>query len=404
MTSVDHDLVFRQYLSLLPTNFLDCPLRNYAYTKLSDRALVKTFILSVLFRWESLREIEVGIRSKKEIQKELNIDSISSSQLSRRLSMLDTVELEKLLSYIATKYWLLNSNAKGINSKVGLLRLIDSSFIKLPNFASDWTAVSKDSSGVKIHLCLAVASSKSVFPERMVPSTANVTDIDAVNHLIDCDNATYVMDRGYGEKTKIGGWLERDIKFIVRVKKTFKTETLEEFEPSTPNVTRNSIVYMRTRPEELRLIEFTDGEGTFFRILTNRLDLTEQEILETYKNRWYIELFFKWLKQHIKVDHLYSHSPIGIWNQLYISLIAFGLLELLRVQKQPKKTAWQFLRTLRQYLLDSWNKIEKEFNRPRKQSKGRQKIPDQKPTQREYGESIALVSPISKNHYVMKNK
>src|SRR5699024_4525793 len=159
---------------------------------------------------------------------------------------------------------------------------------------------------------------------------------------------------------------------------------------------------LKTRPETLRLIEFTDHEGTSFRLLTNRLDLTDQEILETYKNRWYIELFFKWLKQHIKVDHLFSRSPIGIWNQLFIALITFGLLEVLRIQKQPKKTIWQFLKTLRQYLVDPWYKIDKEFYRKKKPSKGRRKIPDKPRPQRNYGESIAVVSPISKMHFINK--
>ncbi|MBS4219169.1 IS4 family transposase, partial [Bacillus sp. FJAT-49711] len=390
--------------SLLPATTLACPSHNYNFTKLSDESLVKIFLLSTLFRWGSLREIEVAIRSKKQIQNELKIGSISASQISRRLRSLDTAELSALLGRIAWKYWSIKSKAKGIHSNVGILRIIDSTFIKLPNQASDWTAVSKDSSGVKLHLCLAVASSDSVFPERMIPSTSNVADIDAVNHLIDCDDATYVMDRGYGEKTKIGGWLSRGVKFLVRVKKTFKVETLREYTPDVPNVTKHAKVSIRTRPERLKLVEFTDNEGTFFRILTNRLDLTEQEIMDTYKNRWFIEIFFKWLKQHIKVEHLFSHSPIGIWNQLFLSLITFGLLEILKLLKQPRKTAWQFLRILRQYLLDSWDEVNREFYRPQKRSKGRQKVPSKIPIPRIYGENVAIVSPISKDHYVKKEK
>ncbi|MBO1914450.1 transposase, partial [Microvirga sp. 3-52] len=66
--------------------------------------------------------------------------------------------------------------------------------------------------------------------------------------------------------------------------------------------------------------------------------LTEEEILEAYKNRWYIELFFKWLKQHVKVSHLFSHSPVGIWNQMYIALITCALAEIMRLIYQPTKS------------------------------------------------------------------
>ncbi|MFC5466816.1 transposase, partial [Lederbergia graminis] len=132
------------------------------------------------------------------------------------------------------------------------------------------------------------------------------------------------------------------------------------------------------------------------------LDLSEQEILDTYKNRWYIELFFKWLKQHIKIDHLYSKSPIGIWNQLFIALITFGLLEIMRLSREPNREIWQFLKTIRQYLMDSWEEVQKEFNRKRKSSKGRQKIPDKRRKVMNFGFESAIVSPISKEHYTRK--
>nr|WP_144927652.1 IS4 family transposase [Paenibacillus bovis] len=403
MNSVDQKLVFRQYLSYLPQNKLACPLHNYGYKELTDDSLVKIFLLAGLFRWDSLHEIEIALRSKKQITKELNIDSISASTLSRRLSTLNTSKLADILSRITHQYKLLKSaKAKGINYNVGLLRIIDSTHIKLPNSASSWTAVSKDSSSVKLHLRLAVASTDSVFPEKMVPSTANIADIDAVNYLIEPDNTLYVMDRGYAEKTKMGGWLERDINFLVRLKKTFRFETLRSYRSDLPNVTRYELVSIRTRPEKLKLIEFTDEEGTSYRLLTNKLDLSEQEILDTYKNRWYIELFFKWLKQHIKIDHLFSKSPIGIWNQLFIALITFGLLVIMRLLREPNREIWQFLKTIRQYLMDSWEEVQKEFNRKRKFSKGRQKIPDKRSKVMNFGFESAIVSPISKEHYTRK--
>nr|WP_144928803.1 hypothetical protein [Paenibacillus bovis] len=101
MNSVDQKLVFRQYLSLLPRNTFSCPLHNYDYKKLTDESLVKIFLLAGLFRWESLDEIEIGIRSKKQIRQELDLKSISSSTLSRRLATLNTNELADMLSRIA---------------------------------------------------------------------------------------------------------------------------------------------------------------------------------------------------------------------------------------------------------------------------------------------------------------
>ncbi|MFS0576674.1 IS4 family transposase [Sporosarcina sp. 179-K 3D1 HS] len=401
MGSIDQNLVFRQILSLLPATRLACPLMNYDEKKLPDSALVKAFILGILFQWGSHRDISENIRARKSIQRELGLASISHSQLSRRLFDLDTNLLVDLLGQLAQAFWILQRHAVGINSLVGILRIIDGTYVKLPDSASCWTAISKVSSGIKLHLRIVVASADSVFPEKMVASTGNVADSDAVNHLID-EDALYVMDRGYAHKTKMGGWLARNSQFLVRIRKTFRFETLRAYSPTHPAVCRNELVSIQTRPEILRYIEFKDEEGTTFRLLTNRLDLSEEDILETYKNRWYIELFFKWIKQHLKVDHIYSQSPKGIWNQMYLTLITFALIELMRLIHQPKKSAWDFLRQVRVYSFLPISRLLANCNRRLRKSKGRQKVPERIPIEIKYGEDVAIVDPIAKEHFLKK--
>ncbi|MBD7986409.1 transposase, partial [Sporosarcina sp. Sa2YVA2] len=268
----------------------------------------------------------------------------------------------------------------------------------------NWTAVSKDSCGIKLHVRMVAASSSSVFPEKMIPSTGNVADSDAVNHIIEADGALYVMDRGYAHKTKMGGWLARKIQFLVRVRKTFTMETLIAHTPTHPKVVRNEVVSILTREEPVRYIEFTDDDGTPFHLITNNLDMSEEEILETYKNRWYIELFFKWLKQHVRVNHLFSLSPVGIWNQMFIALITFALTEIMRLIHQPAKRIWTFMRTMQQYLFTPIKSLLQDFNRRLRKSKGRQKIPNAHPKEIRYGEDFAIVSPINREHFINKVK
>lgn len=404
MKSVDHKLVFRQYLSLLPTSVLACPLMNYEWKKLTDFSLLKILIMSRLCKWDNLREIEAAIRSNKSLRIELGLKSISHSQISRRLIELKTSDLADILGGLAQKYWALQKNGKGLNSNVGILRIIDGTYVKLPNNASNWTAISKVSSGIKLHVRVVVVSSDSVFPEKMIPSTGNVADSDAVNHIIDADGALYVMDRGYAHKTKMGGWMQRKVKFLVRVRKTFTKETLKAYTPTLPNVVKNELVSMKTHVEKLRYIEFVDSEGTPFHLVTNCLDLSEQEILDTYKNRWYIELFFKWIKQHLKVSHLFSHSPTGIWNQMFATMITFALMEIMRLIHQPKKDVWEFLREFRQYIFEPIKRLLKCLNRKLKKSKGRLKVPNPKPKEIRYGEDYAIVKPITKEHFLNKDK
>lgn len=171
------------------------------------------------------------------------------------MAELNTAHLGDLLGRLAAHYWRLKTDAKGLNVNVGVLRIIDGTYIKLPNNAANWTAISKDSCGIKLHVRIAVASTNSVFPEKIIPSTGNVAYLDADNHIIDSDGALYVMDRGYANKTKMGGWLQRNIHFLVRTRKNFRMETLRSYTPTNPNVTRNEKLSILTREERKRFWE-----------------------------------------------------------------------------------------------------------------------------------------------------
>ncbi|PZT52042.1 transposase, partial [Paenibacillus silvae] len=96
-----------------------------------------------------------------------------------------------------------------------------------------------------------------------------------------------------------------------------------------------------------------------------------------YKHRWLIELFFKWIKQHLRFVKVFSYSPQGIWNQLYLVLIAFALCTLVRLQTAPSKTTWDILKLIRIYAYHPWSMMEKALARkPTQTSKGRQRSPD----------------------------
>lgn len=403
MKSVNPNLVFRQLLSNLPDSILACPLMN-GTNKITDFSIVKLFIMANVAQWNSHRDIEAGIQSDEALKKELGIDFISYSTISRRLNGLDTEHLVDLFNRIARRYWQVKGVAKGINSNVGVLKIIDATYGKLPKNALNWTAVSKDSCGIKLHIRVALASANSVYPEKMIPSTGNIADSDAVNHIIDADGALYVMDRGYAHKTKMGGWMERGVQFLVRTRKNFRMETLKSETPTHDKVLRNELVSILTREEPLRYIEFVDDKGTHFHLVTNRLDLTEEEIMETYKNRWYIELFFKWLKQHVKIDHLFSTSPVGIWNQMYIALITVALAEILRLIHMPNRTLWTLFRNVRLYVFKTIRKLLNYVNRKLRKSKGRQKVSKEEEKPINYGEDSAIVDPINKQHFIKKEK
>ncbi|WP_407081096.1 transposase, partial [Evansella halocellulosilytica] len=95
---------------------------------------------------------------------------------------------------------------------------------------------------------------------------------------------------------------------------------------------------------------------------------------------WMIELFFKWIKQHLRLTKIWSTKPQGIWNQMFLSLIAYGLSLIVKLQTNSNKSAWEFFRLLQTYLFKTVGSFKRALKRKKKRtSKGRQKVPIPKP-------------------------
>ena len=184
------------------------------------------------------------------------------------------------------------------------------------------------------------------------------------------------MDRGYPSRKNLMDWQEKKVSFVVRITKALRLYTLEEYEPTHPSVIQDAKVLYGISKEPVRYIEFVDEKERTYRILTTRFDLTDQQVMDIYRNRWIIELFFKWIKQHLKLTKIWSTKPQGIWNQMFLALIAYGLSLIVKLQTMSEKTPWEFFRVLQTYLYKSVCSFKKALRtKKKKKSKGRQKVP-----------------------------
>lgn len=118
--------------------------------------------------------------------------------------------------------------------------------------------------------------------------------------------------------------------FVSRLKKNSVTREVYTFSvPPYSNVLSDQMVYIgftQKRCENVfGLLEVTDTKGNLLRLITNRFDLEPEEISNIYRSRWAIELFFKWLKQHVKIKHFYGMSETALQNQIYLALITYCL-------------------------------------------------------------------------------
>lgn len=374
--SIGREMLICQCLSILPTKEFECPLIDYRNYKLSTKSLLKVFIAAQLDQWSSYTHMEEKLEAYPKLRKELDITEISGSQLSRRINELPTEWVQKLFTNVVKKIHQLTLSRKGLPDGIGRLNIVDSTEIRLPENLCDWAFISKGHNAVKMHTRLIVVSPDVAFPDKIVPSTGTVSDFESSDALIEEANSTYVMDRGYPSRKNLMDWQEKQISFVVRITKALRLYTLEEYEQTHPSVIQDAKVLYGISNIPVRYIEFVDEKERSYRILTTRFDLTAQQVMDIYRNRWVIELFFKWIKQHLKLTKIWSTKPQGIWNQMYLALIAYGLSLIVKLETKSEKTPWEFFRVLQTYLYQSVSSFKKALRpKKKKKSKGRQKVP-----------------------------
>jgi hypothetical protein len=394
--SIGREKLICQCLSILPTEDFDCPLIDYG-KKLTTKALLKIFVAAQLDQWSSYSHMEEKLRAHPELRKALEIKGFSGSQLSRRINDLPTEIVQKMFLKVVNKIRFLTQGFNGISKDIGRLHIVDSTEIRLPENLCDWAFISKGHNAVKMHTRLVVVSPDVAFPDKIVPSTGTVSDFESSDVLIEEADATYVMDRGYPSRDNLMDWQEKEISFVVRITKNLRLYTLEENKPTHPSVVQDAKVLYGISKKPVRYIEFIDEKERTYRILTTRFDLTDQQVMEIYRNRWMIELFFKWIKQHLKLTKIWSTKPIGIWNQMFLALIAYGLSLIVKLETKSEKTPWEFFRILQTYLYKSVSSFKKELKlKKKKKSKGRQKVPISTEKEKLLFGSVAMVKEMVK--------
>jgi Transposase DDE domain len=384
MGNISSHTVFRQCFHWLNVNANNMFGDRYA-KKLFCGNTILLYLEATLKGRKSNEAIATNLRSKKWLQQIVNVESVDASTLNRKLQKIPLEALKEIHSTITEQIATHYAQQSGIG-RLGKLRAIDSSEISLPKVYGQWAYVSSSQNSVKMHTSLVVADSDHVCATRIVLSTADIADQNAevVAALVGEPNETLVMDRGYINYEHYLTWVKQGQPFVARLKANSKCRILNQ-----RPVAEGSLIHLDA---DVEMVELTSGEAFTvrlveydavdtrtkktirIRVITTRVDLTAEEISQIYRYRWKIELFFKWLKQHVKLEKLYSFKPAAVWNQIYLSLITHSLCELIRLTEQPQSSCWRILQHLNAYagepVQDLLNALERL---PTRRSKGRRK-------------------------------
>lgn len=394
---IPNQSVLSKCLSLIPFQSFSSYFLDWGVKKLTTPNLMRICVASQLGKWESYSQIEEQIRAMDDSKELFGVSEISGSQLSRRVNALPSTFAQDLFLMAVEKLQDVTSKKNG-HSTFGKLHVVDASCLHLGPTFGKWAYVTSNRNQVKLHTRLVVASPDEAFPDKVIPSTGNVDEREVVMELVTDPDATYLFDRGYVDYKKMDKWIENNILFAVRINDNHKTTILENYAIDDGKVTADAkVVLGSSKPMKnpIRLVEFKDEEGRTYRIATSRWDLSAEEVAELYRCRWAIELFFKWLKQHLRLVKLQSTKPQGIWNQIFFAMTAYCLALYVQIVEETKKTPWQTLELLRIYAGQSWEAFWKAIHRkPKRTSKGRQKTNLPRGPEKQYDAGVAVVKPI----------
>jgi len=233
---------------------------------------------------------------------------------------------------------------KEIKGKV--VKLIDSSTISLCLAMFDWAEFRTAKGGIKLHTSW---DYNLMIPDVVNISEAKVHDRYGLKQLIYPKDTIVVEDRAYFDFALMLNRIKAENVFVTRIKTNTLYETIEELELPDhidQNILKDEIIQLTSAKaieigiavHKLRLVHvYKEDENKVISIITNQLDWEYNTIAELYKKRWDIELFFKALKQNLQVKTFWGTSENAVKSQIYVALINYLLLQLVKrtVSKKP---------------------------------------------------------------------
>jgi IS4 transposase len=224
--------------------------------------------------------------------------------------------------------------------------------------SASWARFSAGVCGAKVHVIYDADADRPIYA---AVSAANVNDITVAHQMPVEPGATYVFDLGYYD---YAWWAELDAagcRIVTRFKSNTPLEVVEELAVSPgSNILSDRIGLLPARQaktrrnpmqDAVREVRITTDTGKTLRILSNDLDASAEEIADLYRRRWAIELFFRWIKQTLKITRFIGTSENAIRIQIAVALIAFLLLRLAQATQKAITSALVFSRLIRTNLM-----------------------------------------------------
>ncbi len=348
--------VFRQLLQFLPRHGFNLCVRRYR-----GEHWVKTFTTFDQFLClayaqmsgrESLRDIETCLNSHRD-----KLYHIGFRGAVSRTTLADANERRDYRIFEDFGHVLIGI-AQGLYRDEAIaadleqpLFAFDSTVIDLCLSLFPWAEFRKTKAGVKMHTLIDLRGS---IPTYVAVTPAKVPDVKMLDQMPVSEDAIYTMDRGYVDFARLYAIHKRAAFFVVRGKQNLKFKRLYSSpKDKDAGIRADQVVQLATQkskkayPERLRRVSYFDKERKKRLVfITNNFDISAKQVADIYKQRWQVELFFKWVKQHLRIKSFYGTSVNAVKSQIWVGLCIYLLVGIAKKQLRIECSLYTFLQIL----------------------------------------------------------
>ncbi len=349
-------LIFSQVMDYLPKHiFRQCVNRYHGNRKIKNFTCLDQFLcmaFAQLTYRESLRDIEVCLRAQHNKLYHMGIrGGIARNTLANANKTRDWRIYADLAQSLIT-----TARDLYINEDLGLdldntIYALDASTIDLCLSVFPWATFRQTKAAVKLHTLLDLRGN---IPTFIHITDGKVHDVNVLDILIPEPGAFYIMDRGYVDFKRLYAMHNAGAFFLIRA----KSNTLYKRRYSHKTDTSGGVICDQTimltglktsvdYPQALRRVKYHDtATGKTFNFLTNNFTISAQTVADLYKQRWQVELFFKWIKQHLRIKSFYGTSENAVKSQIWIAVTIYVLIAIIKKRLGINENLYTILQVL----------------------------------------------------------
>jgi len=372
--------IFAQLLDYLPMHeFRKCVARYHGDHRIKtfscwDQLLCMIFA-QLAYR-ESLRDIVACLRSQSQRLYHMGFRSlVSRSTLADANEVRDwriCADFAQVL--IARARELYRNEDLGIDLR-NTVYALDSTTIDLCFSLFPWATYKTNQHAVKLHTLLDLRGN---IPTVIRITPAQLSDLQFLDHIVLEPGAFYVMDRGYLDFARLHRWTLAGAFFVIRARKDFRFRRLISHKvDKTTGVQCDQTILLKWfysvkgYPERLRRVRFLDPEREKRLVfLTNNFVLPADTIADLYRSRWHVELFFKWIKQHLRIKAFVGTSPNALKTQVWTAVCAYVLVAIVKKRLNLDMSLYTILQILSVSLFEKTPILRALSNPPRQFGEG----------------------------------